>query len=240
MDVPSDSVLTAGNGTLVALPGLLWSLLRESNSRPFPYHGNALPTELRRLVKAKSATLRAAAQPDCGRFLTGGWPGTVRGVQVRRATIADAAALCRIYNVEVEQSTTTLDMEPRSLEGQQRYLADRSGGLAVVVAELDEDVVGFASLSFYRDRAGYRTSVEDSIYVDRGHHGKGVGHALLGELVSLAIGHGFHAMFARIVDEQPASIGLHRQHGFELVGVEREVARKFGRWHDVALMQRML
>ena len=155
--------------------------------------------------------------------------------------MADAQRLGEIYNREVESSTATLDLVPRTMEDQRAYLADRSGGLAVVVAELDPGwVAGFASLSFYRDRPGYRTSVEDSIYVDRQAQGQGVGRALLGELVALATRHGFHSMFARIVDQQPASVALHQRHGFTMVGVEREVARKFGRWHDVALLQRLL
>ncbi|MEL6983668.1 MAG: N-acetyltransferase family protein, partial [Actinomycetota bacterium] len=95
-------------------------------------------------------------------------------------------------------------------------------------------------LSFYRDRPGYRTSVEDSIYIAPGHQGGGVGHNLLGRLVETAELHGFHAVFARIVGAGEASVALHQRHGFELVGIEREVGRKFGRWHDVALLQRLL
>lgn len=161
-------------------------------------------------------------------------------MRVRPATLADAEAICVIYNREVETSTVTLDLTPRTVEVQRRYLADRSGALAVLVAESEAGIVGFASLSFYRDRPGYRTSVEDSIYVDRAHHGEGIGNLLLGELLDLATNHGFHTVFARIVGPQEASVALHERHGFELVGIEREVARKFSRWHDVALMQRLL
>lgn len=161
-------------------------------------------------------------------------------INLRRATRADADSICRIYNHEVEETTTTLDLVPRSTEEQRNYLAERSGGLAVVVAEAEGELVGFGSLSFYRDRPGYRTSVEDSIYVARGHHGRGIGHAVLGELMTLATNHGFHTVFARIIGPQEASIALHKRHGFELVGIERQVGRKFGRWHDVALLQRVL
>lgn len=165
---------------------------------------------------------------------------SVTMMEVRHATVADAARLCEIYNREVEQSTVTLDLVPRSIDEQRQYIADRSGGLAVVVAEIDTRVMGFASLSFYRDRPGYRTSVEDSVYIDRGAHGQGIGRAVLGELITSASSHGFHAMFARIVGLQEASVALHSQHGFELVGVERQVGRKFGKWHDVAVMQLLL
>lgn len=161
-------------------------------------------------------------------------------MQIRRATLADAARLCEIYNREVMETTATLDLVPRTLADQQRYIQERSGGLAVVVAHDDDEVIGFASLSFYRDRHGYRTSVEDSIYVDRSWQRRGVGNVLLGEVLSLAANHGFHAVFARIVGPQPASVALHERHGFTLVGIEHEVARKFNRWHDVGLYQRLL
>jgi phosphinothricin acetyltransferase len=163
-----------------------------------------------------------------------------RSINLRQATPADAGDLCTIYNREVEQSTVTLDLVPRSLDEQRAYIADRSGGLVIVVAEIGDVVVGFASLSFYRDRSGYRTSVEDSVYVDRDHQGLGVGSALLGELLLRATNHGFHTVFARVIGPQEASVALHERHGFSLVGVEREVGRKFGRWHDVALLQKLL
>ena len=98
---------------------------------------------------------------------------------------------------------------------------------------------GSLRLSPYRPKPAYNTSVENSIYIAREHQGEGVGSLLLGELTRLSDQHGFHAMFARIVGNHDASINLHRKHGFVLVGVEREVGRKFGRWLDVALMQRL-
>jgi phosphinothricin acetyltransferase len=76
--------------------------------------------------------------------------------------------------------------------------------------------------------------------VDREHRGAGIGRALLGELLDLGSRHGFHSVVARVVTENEASISLHRSCGFELVGVEREIGRKHGRWIDVVELQRML
>ncbi len=156
--------------------------------------------------------------------------------------MADAEAIAQIYNREVLESTHTFDLVERTIEQQREYIAARSGVLAVLVAidEHDHSIIGFGALSFYRDRPGYRTSVENSVYVHPGHQRKGVGTTLLGALVERAATNGFHAVFARVVDAQEASLTLHQRHGFELVGVEREVGRKFGRWLDVALLQRLL
>ena len=161
-------------------------------------------------------------------------------MHIRLATIADAEVIRTIYNVEVTETTHTFDMVPRTLVEQQEWLTSRLGALTVLVAEDAGEVVGFASLSSYRDRPAYRTTVEDSVYVARSHQGQGVGKLLLNAVVVAARSRGFHTIMARIVDGHEASIQLHRSVGFELVGVEREVGRKFHRWLDVALMQRML
>lgn len=161
--------------------------------------------------------------------------------EVRLATRDDAEAIRAIYNREVTGSTVTFDLVPRSLDDQQEWLDAHAGAHpAVVAVDGEGEVVGFGSLSPYRSRPAYSTTVEDSVYVHRDHHGRGVGRLLLAELVRLAEVHGFHAVMARIVGGHEASIALHTGCGFELVGVEREVGRKFGKWLDVALMQKLL
>ena len=167
-------------------------------------------------------------------------------MQTRLATMADADAIAEIYNREVSEGTATFDMVPRSPSEQAAWMAEHSGAYPCIVAvpadgvdaEPGGTVLGWACLSPYRTRPAYSTSVEDSVYVHRDHQGRGVGSLLLGDLVALADVHGFHAVFARIADAGAASVALHAKHGFELVGVEREVGRKFGRWLDVTLMQR--
>jgi L-amino acid N-acyltransferase YncA len=161
-------------------------------------------------------------------------------VTVRVARIEDAEPIRRIYNREVEHSTVTFDLVPRSLAEQQQWLRERMGPFGVLVAEHDGRIVGFASLSEYRSRPAYRTTVESSVYVDERLRGRGVGAALLTELVVLARSRGFHSMMGRIVGGHEASIALHQAAGFDIVGTEREVGRKFGRWLDVVVVQRLL
>jgi phosphinothricin acetyltransferase len=161
-------------------------------------------------------------------------------VKVRLATVADAQAIADIYNLEIETSTVTFDLVPRTLEEQVAWLAEHAGAYPAVVADDGGTVVGFGSLSPYRPRPAYSTSVENSVYVGREHQRRGVGRLVLKELVELATLHGFHAVFARIVGGHEASIALHEACGFATVGVEREVGRKFGRWLDVVVMERLL
>lgn len=159
---------------------------------------------------------------------------------LRPARLDDAEAIRQIYNAEVTTSTVTFDILPRSLDDQRRYLDERSGAHAVIVADDAGLVVGYGALSPWRSKPAYATSVEDSIYVHPGHHGQGIGRSLLTELVRVATAHGFHAVFARIVGGHEASIRVHESVGFEIVGTEREVGRKFGRWLDVVVMELLL
>jgi phosphinothricin acetyltransferase len=159
---------------------------------------------------------------------------------VRLATLDDAAALLAIYNAEVTGHVTTFDLVPRTLAEQRQWIAQRSGAFSAIVATIDGAVVGFASLSPYKERPAYSTTVENSVYVSRAHSRTGIGSTLMSHLIEIARESGFHAIVARIEASGTASRGLHASCGFELVGVERQVGRKFNRWLDVAIMQLML
>ncbi len=161
-------------------------------------------------------------------------------MHIRLAGPSDAEPIRSLYNAEVVGSTATFDLVPRTAEEQAVWLAGHQGPYPAVVAVDNDLVLGFGSLSAYRDRPSYATTVENSVYVDASHRGSGVGRSLLEELITLADQHGFHSMIARIGGDNVASIGLHAACGFELVGVEREIGRKFNRWLDVSVLQRML
>ena len=158
-------------------------------------------------------------------------------MQIRLAVPTDAEAIRAIYNHEVVSSAATFDIVERSEEDQAAWLAERSGAFSVLVAEVDGAVAGFASLSSYRERAAYRSTVENSVYVGAGHRGLGIADRLLGALLEVGLTSGFHSIIARIGGGNVASMALHAKHGFTEVGVERQVGRKFGRWQDVTVMQ---
>lgn len=172
-------------------------------------------------------------------------------MHTRPVEAADADALLAIYNIEILETTVTFDVNPRSLEEQLAWIAEHRGVHPALVAvdpeagsgprgARGETISGFASLSPYRHRPAYATTVEDSVYVERSARGRGVGRLLLEDLITTAQAGGFHSMIARIVGENEGSIRLHEACGFELVGVEREVGRKHGRWLDVIELQRLL
>jgi L-amino acid N-acyltransferase YncA len=114
-------------------------------------------------------------------------------------------------------------------------------GLPYLVAESEGAVVGYAYATLYRSRSAYRHSLEDSVYVREGFSGRGVGVALLSELIARCAEGPYRQMIAVIGDSgNAASIGLHRKLGFREVGTLEAVGFKFGRWVDSVLMQRAL
>jgi phosphinothricin acetyltransferase len=160
---------------------------------------------------------------------------------IRLAEPGDAEAIRAIYNLEVLESTVTFDLVARTPEQQRTWLVEHSGGHpAIVAVDAGGALMGFGSLSPYKERPAYFPTVEDSVYIHRDRRGAGAGKAILAELVRLAQTYGYHSVVARIVGGHDASISLHAALGFELVGVEREVGRKLGRWLDVVVMQRLL
>ena len=160
---------------------------------------------------------------------------------IREATNDDAQAIRTIYNHEVENETSTMDLVPRTLEVQQEWIAARSGAFCAVVAvDSAGAVLGFGALSEYKDRTGYRTTVENSVYVRRDVARRGIGRQILNHLLAVATISGFHSVIARIESTSTASRDLHSECGYKLVGVEQQVARKFGKWLDITVMQKIL
>jgi L-amino acid N-acyltransferase YncA len=156
---------------------------------------------------------------------------------IRPARREDCAAMVAIYNHYVAHDTCTYATEPEAVEARQAWFDQHGPAHPVLVAEAEGQVVGWASLSPYNLRAGYRMTVEDSIYLQPGWRGQGLGGALLRRLVDSARASGHHAIVACISAEQEASVALHRRLGFEDAGRLREVGHKFGRWLDVVNMQ---
>jgi L-amino acid N-acyltransferase YncA len=160
---------------------------------------------------------------------------------IRDATEVDAGAVRAIYAHHVLHGTASYDVEPPSLEqirDKLRWIL--SENWPFLVAERGGEIVGYAYATQFRDRAAYRFTAENSIYVHPDFMGRGIGSALLLRLLACSAEYGFRTMIAVIGGAEPASIALHASCGFAEVGRLHAVGFKFERWLDSVYMQREL
>ncbi len=162
---------------------------------------------------------------------------------IRAATDGDVAAIAAIYGHHVLHGTGTFEeTPPPEAEIAARIAAVRALGLPyLVAADGGGQVAGFAYASAFRPRPAYRYTAEDSVYIHPDQMGRGLGKALVAEVVAACEALGVRQIIAVIGDSANAgSIGLHRSLGFEDAGVGRAFGFKFGRWVDVVWMQKTL
>jgi L-amino acid N-acyltransferase YncA len=164
--------------------------------------------------------------------------GTAVDFRVRDAAETDAEAIAAIYAHHVRTGTASYDVDPPSIEDTLAKIRRVTGpGWPFIVAEADGKVAGYAYVTQFRDRAAYRFTAEDSIYVDPKRMGRGIGKALLKALIERSTTYGFRTIVAVIGGAEPASIALHTSLGFETVGLLKGVGFKFGRWLNNVYMQ---
>jgi L-amino acid N-acyltransferase YncA len=159
-------------------------------------------------------------------------------MHIRDAVEADFEAITAIYNEVVISSTATFNDRPATKDERIRWWKlRREQGYPVLVAVVDETVVGFGSFGDFRAWPGYRFTVEGTIYIDASSRGQGVGTELLSSLVAQAQSLGKHIMVAGVDAENVASLRFLEKFGFERVGYLREVGYKFGRFLDLIFLQ---
>jgi L-amino acid N-acyltransferase YncA len=163
-------------------------------------------------------------------------------IRVRAAVEADMAAVRDIYAHYVLHSLATFEETLPTLEEMvQRRRQRLDAGLPYLVAEGSDGVLGYAYAGSYHERTAYRHTIEDSVYVADGLGGRGIGAALLSELIAACERGPWRQIVAIVGDsENVSSIALHRRFGFELTGTLRAVGFKFGRWVDTPILQRAL
>ena len=158
---------------------------------------------------------------------------------VRPAAPQDLPAIQSIYAYHVLNGLASFEEEAPPLEEMQRRFEDISRqGLPYLVAESAGEVLGYGYCTLYRTRSAYRHTLEDSIYVKHGKQGKGIGKALLVELISRCAALNYRQIIAVIGDSANASsIAVHASLGFVRAGNLRSSGYKFGRWVDTVFMQ---
>jgi phosphinothricin acetyltransferase len=163
-------------------------------------------------------------------------------VLIRPAARHDLKSILEIYNDAVLNTTASADYEPQTMSQRiQWYESRKKMGFPMFVAEAPgRRVVGWASLSPYHTRPGYRFTAENSVYIAADWRGRGIGRHLMIRVIESAREIGLHAIVASIEATSEASIRLHASLGFEQRGHLRELIHKFDRWLDVVYMELVL
>jgi phosphinothricin acetyltransferase len=159
---------------------------------------------------------------------------------IRPATADDLDAIRAIFNYYVSRSTCTFQIDPETAADRLAWFRDRSAAHPVTAAAAGAEVIGWAALSPWKARCAYARSAEASVYVHHEHHRRGIGKALLIDLIGRARAAGLHTVIGGACAEQAASLALQAALGFEPVGTFRAVGRKFERWLDVTYTQLVL
>jgi L-amino acid N-acyltransferase YncA len=163
----------------------------------------------------------------------------VKVTSIRSARLADLSAITEIYNEAIRTTTATFDTEPKTESEERHWFESHGPRHPILVAELDGRVVGWACLSKWSDRGAYSETAETSFYVKEEYRGRGIGRKLKEAIVAEGARLGYHCLIARVAEGSEASVHLNESLGFRLVGVLKEVGRKFGRLLDVYIYQKI-
>ena len=162
-------------------------------------------------------------------------------IYIRPYQSKDAETIVNVLNYYIANSTALYDYAPRTLDQQQSIFDEKlKKGFPVIVATIEDKVVGFGYYSEFRFREAYKFTVEHSVYVAPTEHGKGIGKVILQNLIRLAKEQKLHTMIGVIDAENESSIAFHEQFGFTTVGIIKESGYKFDRWLHSVFMQLML
>jgi L-amino acid N-acyltransferase YncA len=157
---------------------------------------------------------------------------------LRPAHARDLQAIDDIYNHYVVHSVATMQLEPEPISAREHWFSQHDAAHPVLVAVEGAEVIGWASLSLYKSRAGYARTVESSVYVRHDRHRRGVGRALMIAILARANQHGHHIVVAGVESEQHGSLALHESLGFARVAHFSEVGYKHGAFRDIVYLQR--
>lgn len=162
-------------------------------------------------------------------------------INIRPYQIEDTLAILEITNHSILHSTALYDYSIRTYEQQKSLLEEKiNKNFPVIVAEVEDKVVGFGMYSEFRFREAYQFTVEHSVYVDENHLGNGIGKLLLERLIAIAKEQNLHTMIGVIDSENQESIEFHKKFGFKTVGIINESGYKFDRWLNSVFMQLIL
>lgn len=161
-------------------------------------------------------------------------------VIIRRAEKADLLRITEIYNWAVENTTASFDINPQTFEQRADWFShynQSNGRYPLIVCEIDSVVTGYACLSEFKAKEGYRNTCEMSVYIHPDFQNKGIGSRLMGEIIKLGKDNGFHTIISVISSDNEISIKMHEKYGFKLSGHLKETGFKFGKYLDCLFYQ---
>lgn len=161
-------------------------------------------------------------------------------MMIRKAVLEDVPQILDIYNDAVLHTTATFDLEEKTLEDRLQWFHKYNDIYPLIVAELDEKVAGYCSLSPFREKEAYKQTVEISVYVHKKARGKGIARELIKRILELGKEAGHHVIIAGITGGNDVSVKLHESFSFSHAGTFREVGFKFGEWQDVFFYELLL
>ncbi|MCF8237738.1 MAG: GNAT family N-acetyltransferase [Saprospiraceae bacterium] len=161
-------------------------------------------------------------------------------VWIRNASPEDAGPVANIYNAYIAHSVATFELDPVSAEEMKSRIMQVQQGHPWLVAERNEEIIGYAYASAWKARAAYQHTVETTIYLDPAHLNRGTGYQLYQQLLQVLKHQGRHVAIGGIALPNPASIRLHERLGYQKVAHFKEVGYKFGQWVDVGYWELIL
>ena len=159
---------------------------------------------------------------------------------IRKATLKDLSGITSIYNEAILNTVATFDIKPKTPLEMKKWFKSHGLKNPLLVAKIDNKIVGWAALSKWSDRCAYSDTAEISLYVKEEYQRKGIGKQLMKTILEEGKKSGLHTVIARITEGNEVSINLHKSFGFSYIGVMKECGLKFGKRLDVHLMQKIL
>ncbi len=161
-------------------------------------------------------------------------------IKIRQAKETDIKGITEIYNEAILTTDATFDTEPKTLAEQRKWYKAHGPRNPILVAEENQTIVGWASLSEWSTRCAYADTAEISLYIKQAYRNKGIGKLLMKSILDAGEKTGLHTILSRITSGNDVSVQLHKNYGFKDIGTMKEVGRKNGKLLDVEMMQLML
>jgi phosphinothricin acetyltransferase len=159
---------------------------------------------------------------------------------IRDCVLSDAKRIAEIYNESIQAGGATMDASLKTEADISAQIAGFSDRETILVYEWQDDVIGWGIIKKYSERLGYRTACETSVYLGQDYLRQGLGSRMKLALIERCKVYGYHHLVAKIFASNTASIAYNEKLGYEVVGIQKEIGFRKGKWVDMCLMQLIL